>query len=70
MCALTVRRSSPRRFAVERTMVSMTSQRAPCPRIRAPKRESLRAPPLTTDRDTLDELVNGVRNAVVEVFGD
>ena len=28
------------------------------------------APPLTTDRDTLDELVNGVRNAVVEVFGD
>ena len=28
------------------------------------------APPLTTDETTLDELVAGVRNAIVEVFGD
>jgi len=28
------------------------------------------APPLTTDRATLDELVAGVRNAVVSVFGE
>jgi L-2,4-diaminobutyrate transaminase len=28
------------------------------------------APPLTTDQATLDELVAGVRNAVVDVFGE
>ncbi len=28
------------------------------------------APPLTTDEKTLDELVDGVRAAVVDVFGD
>jgi adenosylmethionine-8-amino-7-oxononanoate aminotransferase len=28
------------------------------------------APPLTTDEATLDELVAGVRNAVVDVFGE
>jgi L-2,4-diaminobutyrate transaminase len=28
------------------------------------------APPLTTERETLDELVAGVRNAVIEVFGE
>ena len=28
------------------------------------------APPLTTDEATLDELVAGVRNAIVTVFGE
>jgi adenosylmethionine-8-amino-7-oxononanoate aminotransferase len=28
------------------------------------------APPLTTDEATLDELVDGVRNAIVSVFGE
>ena len=28
------------------------------------------APPITTDKATLDEMVIGIRNAVVSVFGD
>jgi putrescine aminotransferase len=28
------------------------------------------APPITTDKETLDEMVSGIRNAVVTVFGD
>jgi adenosylmethionine-8-amino-7-oxononanoate aminotransferase len=28
------------------------------------------APPLTTDEATLDELVAGIRNAIVTVFGE
>jgi hypothetical protein len=28
------------------------------------------APPLTTEEATLDELVTGIRNAVVTVFGE
>ena len=28
------------------------------------------APPITTDEATLDELVAGIRNAIVDVFGE